>query len=744
MSTSRSKKKLIGMPQMVLTDQKVVEIWSEIATAIVLIQEERMCRGMSFQELYDKANQLVTAQKIRFMYSSLTDVIRSHMLIVHHRLKSVEVNAILAAVLQAYKSHTSAMQRTRDLLLMMDSKRDSTRQSVLDLGFRLFIEHVLQAAPLPQKILDGMLQLIDATRAGETVNCSPLRSVTVMLLEVGGSMGHDRTQVYESIFLNGFLEHSQDYYRNLSQKHQAEMDVGSYLRWAERTLEREQSMAEASLNGPLTVEPLLRLLRAEILEAYKVDIVAAADVRGMVEGGDMNDLALMLKLFKHVDGGLKAVGDRVRQYISESCAATIEAEDVREGVKGAVKLIDVFCELVGKFYTMLTDKLNNDSEFAHTLNTAFGAVINTHARISEYLSIYIDHTIRNHIKDQTNGDIEKIFDRSIRLFRLLREKDVFERYYKQHLARRLLLVKASSDEAERMVISRLKAECGNQFTNRFEQMFKDIQISDDNMKAFSESLGGSAGVTKKIGKLDLDVRVLTTGMWPTQTTNPCILPPVLQAAASVYEEWYLTKHTGRKLTWQTTLGTMTLQARFPKGSKLLSVSTLQGVLLLLFNDTDGPISVTDMLARTEFELVAVVRALQSMSAGKHRVLIKTTEPDTAEIVEKDTFSVNVDFTSKMTKLKIAQGVAKESPPERAVTQDRVDEDRRLLMEAAIVRVMKHRRTLSHNELVIEATEMLASRFQPTPQMLKKRIERLIDADYLRRSAKDASVYEYMA
>ena len=166
-----------------------------------------MCRGMSFQELYDKANQLVTAQKIRFMYSSLTDVIRSHMLIVHHRLKvcvcvcplcfvgyflhtalhnrvcglrqsdgadvhalaskylllamcvlshlpctrtctqSVEVNAILAAVLQAYKSHTSAMQRTRDLLLMMDSKRDSTRQSVLDLGFRLFIEHVLQVRP---------------------------------------------------------------------------------------------------------------------------------------------------------------------------------------------------------------------------------------------------------------------------------------------------------------------------------------------------------------------------------------------------------------------------------------------------------------------------------------------------------------------------------------------------------------------------------------------------------------------
>lgn len=38
------------------------------------------------------------------------------------------------------------------------------------------------------------------------------------------------------------------------------------------------------------------------------------------------------------------------------------------------------------------------------------------------------------------------------------------------------MVKSSSDEAERMVISRLKAECGNQFTNRFEAMFKDIQV----------------------------------------------------------------------------------------------------------------------------------------------------------------------------------------------------------------------------------------------------------------------------
>jgi cullin 3 len=64
------------------------------------------------------------------------------------------------------------------------------------------------------------------------------------------------------------------------------------------------------------------------------------------------------------------------------------------------------------------------------------------------------------------------------LFRYLEEKDVFERYYKQHLAKRLLLNKSASDDAEKNMISRLKTECGCQFTCKLEGMFKDISVSN--------------------------------------------------------------------------------------------------------------------------------------------------------------------------------------------------------------------------------------------------------------------------
>jgi len=53
-------------------------------------------------------------------------------------------------------------------------------------------------------------------------------------------------------------------------------------------------------------------------------------------------------------------------------------------------------------------------------------------------------------------DIEVVLDKTMVLFRFLQEKDVFERYYKQHLAKRLLLNKSVSDDSEKNMISKLK------------------------------------------------------------------------------------------------------------------------------------------------------------------------------------------------------------------------------------------------------------------------------------------------
>ena len=53
-------------------------------------------------------------------------------------------------------------------------------------------------------------------------------------------------------------------------------------------------------------------------------------------------------------------------------------------------------------------------------------------------------------------EIELVLEKAMVLFRFLQEKDMFERYYKQHLAKRLLLNKSVSDDSEKNMISKLK------------------------------------------------------------------------------------------------------------------------------------------------------------------------------------------------------------------------------------------------------------------------------------------------
>jgi cullin 3 len=57
-------------------------------------------------------------------------------------------------------------------------------------------------------------------------------------------------------------------------------------------------------------------------------------------------------------------------------------------------------------------------------------------------------------------------------------------------------------------------------------------------------------------------QVLTTGSWPTQAASKCVLPPALEACCREFSAFYLERHSGRKLAWQTNMGTVDLRAEF--------------------------------------------------------------------------------------------------------------------------------------------------------------------------------------
>ncbi len=99
----------------------------------------------------------------------------------------------------------------------------------------------------------------------------------------------------------------------------------------------------------------------------------------------------------------------------------------------------------------------------------------------------------------------------------------------------------------------------------------------------------------------------------------------------------------------------------------------------------------------------------------------------------------------MYKIRVPIAYAKENKnAEKADISDKVDEDRRHMVEATIVKVMKTRRKIEHNALIAESARILSLKFNPDPTMIKKRIESLIEREYMERDTEDRRFYKYIA
>lgn len=101
----------------------------------------------------------------------------------------------------------------------------------------------------------------------------------------------------------------------------------------------------------------------------------------------------------------------------------------------------------------------------------------------------------------------------------------------------------------------------------------------------------------------------------------------------------------------------------------------------------------------------------------------TKTPRGRDVSNSDTFTVNLNFSDPKYRIKINQIQAKESKEENKETHERVAADRNYETQAAIVRIMKTRKTISHAELVAEVISATKNRGPLDPADIKKNIEK---------------------
>jgi cullin 3 len=179
-------------------------------------------------------------------------------------------------------------------------------------------------------------------------------------------------------------------------------------------------------------------------------------------------------------------------------------------------------------------------------------------------------------------------------------------------------------------------------------------------------------------ELDINVTVMTSTFWPmSRVPVPCAFPPLLAEASKSFEQFYLSRHSGRKLTWQPSFGNADVRVAFKERKYDLNVSSLALVILLLFEDLGEGESLTydKVKSVTKIPDSELRRNLQSLACGKLMVLRK--HPSGREVNNGDSFSFNADFSSQSQKIKINAVAARfDNGEERKGTQGRVEEERR--------------------------------------------------------------------
>ena len=666
------------------------------------------------------------------LYTGLVTTMTSHLKEISQSIESAQGEIFLEELNRKWVDHNKALQMIRDILMYMDRTfiPSNHKTPVHELGLNLWRDVVIHSSKTQARLLDTLLELVLRERNGEVINRGLMRNIIKMLMDLG-------LPVYQQDFEKHFLDVSANFYCRESQKFIESCDCGDYLKKAERRLNEEMERVSHYLD-PRSESKITNVVEKEMIESHMHTLVHMENsgLVSMLVDDKYEDLQRMYNLFRRVSDGLTIVKDVMTSFVRDTGKQLImDPERLRDPVDFVQRLLD----LKDKYDRVITMSFNNDKTFQNALNSSFEYFINLNARSPEFISLFVDDKLRRGLKGVGEEDVEILLDKVMMLFRYLQEKDVFEKYYKQHLAKRLLSGKTISDDAERSLIVKLKTECGYQFTSKLEGMFTDMKTSHDTMQGFYAILGTEMGDSPS-----LSVQVLTTGSWPTQPSPPCNLPAEILGVCDKFRTYYLGTHNGRRLSWQTNMGTADLKATFGKGQKHeLNVSTYQMCVLMLFNSAER-LTCKEIEQATAIPMSDLRRCLQSLACVKGKNVLRK-EPMSKDIAEDDAFFFNDKFTSKFFKVKIGTVVAqRESEPENLETRQRVEEDRKPQIEAAIVRIMKSRRTLDHNNIVAEVTKQLQSRFLPNPVVIKKRIESLIEREFLERDKVDRKLYRYLA
>ncbi|CAF2488809.1 unnamed protein product [Rotaria sp. Silwood2] len=641
---------------------------------------------------------------------------------------------------------------------------DSGRRDVYEI-FTMAMEiwQLVFFQPLNRQVTLACLQLIKAERQNEVINTRLISGVIQSYVELGftenssvpsSSSSHQITSptlaVYKDYFEMPFLQDTEQFYRLEAATFLVHNSVTEYLKKVAQRLDEEVHRVQSYLH-PSTLAALIKKVE-EVLIRDQLEAIYA-EAKALLHAEKHSDLALLFKLVSRVPNATVELKKIVEEHVRQMGIDAIERAS-GSALNDPKLYVETILEIHTKFFKLVQDAFSSEQGFTAALDKACGKFINNNAvtaaagnttKSPELLARYCDALLRKGSKAVEETDLEEKFNQIMVVFNYVEDKDVFQKFYGKMLAKRLVGQLSASDDYEESMISKLKQACGFEYTSKLQRMFQDIGVSKnliDQYRTYCEK-------NRLDDIVDFSVMVLSSNSWPFSAPPNFVLPIELKRTFESFTKFYTQQHNGRKLTWLHQHSKGDVQTLYTKPKYILHVSTYQMVVLLLFNKLSSW-TVEQMQDETQIKVDLFLQVLCGLLKSK---LITCSEINDDELDEdlketdiKMNYNIQISDDFKSKKIKINLNVPLKSVEQKDIEglHRTIDEDRKMVIQAAIVRTMKARQTLKHALLMQEVIQQLSSRFKPKIPVIKKCIDILIEKEYLERQSNEKDVLRYLA
>ncbi|MCJ1351722.1 MAG: hypothetical protein MMC33_001706 [Icmadophila ericetorum] len=684
------------------------------------------------------------------LYQNLKNYLKAHLAKIHEESTRHTDEALLSYYIREWQRYTTAAKFTNHLFRYLNRhwvKReiDEGKKDIYD----VYILHLVQwrlelFMKIHPNIMSAVLKMVEKQRNGETIEQAQIKSIVDSFVSLGldeADSTKSTLDVYRFYFERPFIKATNLYYKQESAQFVAENSVVEYMKKAEIRLDEEKARVSLYLHPDIMV-PLMKECLEVLVTAHSPLLRDA--FQNLLDTDRQDDLARMYRLLARITGGLEPLRTKFEAHVRRAGLAAVEKVAIEGDNMDPKIYVEALLEVHTQYQKLVDEAFAGESEFVRSLDNACKEFVNRNkvcktgtTRSPELLAKYADALLKKSTKSAEEADLEHQLVQIMTIFKYIEDKDVFQKFYSRMLAKRLVHTSSASDDAETSMISKLKEACGFEYTNKLQRMFQDIQISKDLNSSYKEWQERVLEDDELKAAVDPSYHILGFGMWPLSPPNTSFIPP--QDIVKTYErfqKFYFEKHSGRKLTWLWQLCKGEMKINYIKSTKYtFQVSTYQMAILLLFNDSET-VTYEDMQKATALSADSLDPSIAVLV--KARVILPSPENGKPEV--GTTYTLNNNFKNKKVKVNLNIAVKSEQKQEVEDTHKTIEEDRKLLMQSVIVRIMKSRKKMKHVQLVQETIAQIKSRFTPKVSDIKKSIDQLIEKEYLERIEGDELGY----